>query len=83
MVTYLILANMTIYICDILEMELNIYAKRKKYFGQEIWTAVSHLSAPLCLLYRFHSSVALADIWSSAYRPCSQEWLTKDMMTYH
>ena len=29
----------------------------------------SHVALPLCIFYRFHSSVALADIWGSAYRP--------------
>ena len=42
---------------------------RKEYFGDVFWTAASHMAMPLCLFYRFHSSVALADIWSSAYRP--------------
>ncbi|XP_066948299.1 proton channel OtopLc-like [Macrobrachium rosenbergii] len=39
------------------------------FYGKEVWTAVSHLTLPLSLFYRFHSSVCLADIWKDAYEP--------------
>ncbi|XP_068210723.1 proton channel OtopLc-like [Palaemon carinicauda] len=38
-----------------------------KFYGKEVWTAVSHMTLPLSLFYRFHSSVCLADIWKDAY----------------
>ena len=69
MITFLIIANMTIYFWDMLESNTGLYSARKEYYGDEFWTTVSHLGMPFCLFYRFHSSVALADIWSSAYRP--------------
>lgn len=34
---------------------------------QELWTLLSHLTLPLALFYRFHSSVCLADMWKAAY----------------
>ncbi|XP_064123051.1 proton channel OtopLc-like [Macrobrachium nipponense] len=40
-----------------------------EFYGKEVWTAVSHLTLPLSLFYRFHSSVCLADIWKDAYEP--------------
>ena len=69
MVTFLIIANMTIYFWDMLESNTGLYSERKEFYGDEFWTFTSHMAMPLILFYRFHSSVALADIWSSAYRP--------------
>lgn len=34
---------------------------------QELWTLLSHLTLPLALFYRFHSSVCLADMWKASY----------------
>ena len=72
MVTFLIIANMTIYFWDMLESNTGLYSERKEFYGDEFWTFASHMAMPLILFYRFHSSVALADIWSSAYRPAGK-----------
>ena len=69
MVTFLIIANITIYFWDMLESNTGLYIERMEFYGDAFWTTVSHMAMPLCLFYRFHSSVALADIWLSAYKP--------------
>ena len=38
-------------------------------FSFQLWTIIAHTTLPLSIFYRFHSAVALADIWSSAYKP--------------
>ncbi len=43
--------------------------ERKDFYGINLWVLLSHISLPLCIFYRFHSAVALADIWGSAYKP--------------
>ena len=66
MVTFLILANIAMYIWDTFEAKGPGYSPRKYYYGDEFWTVLDHLT--LCIFYRFHASVALVDIWYSAYR---------------
>ena len=38
----------------------------------QLWTVISHMTLPLSIFYRFHSAVALVDIWSSAYKPADK-----------
>ena len=72
MVTFLILANIGMYLWETFEARGNGYnTARKCYYGDSFWTVVGHMTLPLCIFYRFHSAVALGDIWSSAYRPGS------------
>ena len=72
LVTFLIVANITIYIWETIETKQDGYnIGRKTYYGKEFWTILSHALLPLTIFYRFHSSVALADIWASAYQPGS------------
>ena len=72
LVTFLIIANLIIYLWDTLEVKNTvIFSNPKKYYGKSFWITVSHMTLPLCIFYRFHAAVALVDIWSSAYRPAS------------
>ena len=69
MVTFLICANLTIWLWDTIESKTPGYSNgRKDYYGKVFWTLFGHLQLPLIIFYRFHSSVALADIWASAYQ---------------
>ncbi|KAJ0179283.1 hypothetical protein K1T71_004995 [Dendrolimus kikuchii] len=45
--------------------------ERYAYYGKVLWTILGHISLPLIMFYRFHSSVCFADIWDSAYKPGS------------
>ena len=69
MVTFLISADLTIHLLDTLEAKTPGYSRgRKDYFGKIFWTLVRKLWIPLTIIYRFHLSVALANIWASAYQ---------------
>ncbi|XP_026747058.1 proton channel OtopLc-like [Trichoplusia ni] len=46
--------------------------ERYEYYGKVIWSILGHISLPLIMFYRFHSSVCFADIWDSAYKPGSE-----------
>ena len=48
--------------------QTNVYKSEIEFFGLSVWIILSHITLPLCIFYRFHSAVALADIWSSAYK---------------
>ncbi|KAM3968295.1 proton channel OtopLc-like [Aphomia sociella] len=46
--------------------------ERYTFYGKVLWTILGHVSLPLIMFYRFHSSVCFADIWNSAYKPGSE-----------
>ncbi|KAI5641982.1 otopetrin domain-containing protein [Phthorimaea operculella] len=46
--------------------------ERYEFYGKVLWTILGHVSLPLIMFYRFHSSVCFADIWTSAYKPGSE-----------
>ncbi|KAL4703414.1 hypothetical protein ACJJTC_011203 [Scirpophaga incertulas] len=46
--------------------------ERYTFYGKTLWSILGHLSLPLIMFYRFHSSVCFADIWDSAYKPGSE-----------
>ena len=67
-VTFLIIANLIMYLWETLEVKNpDVYKEQKQYYGYEFWIIISHVTLPLCIFYRFHSAAALSDIWSSAY----------------
>ena len=43
-------------------------APKISFYGPYGWTVLSHMTLPICIFYRFHSAVALVDIWTSAYK---------------
>jgi hypothetical protein len=70
LITFLLVANLSVYLWETIEIKSTANQEaRKKFYGTFLWTVLSHVTSPLCIFYRFHSAVALADIWSSAYKP--------------
>lgn len=39
-----------------------------KFFGYQPWVIIQKLALPLCIFFRFHSTVALAEIWKNTYK---------------
>ena len=71
--TFLLICNLAIYFWDTMEVKSYSYtAARTEFYGDTIWTLLSHIAMPLCIFYRFHASVALADIWGSAYKSAGE-----------
>ena len=69
-ITFLIVANLAVYIMETLLIRSYDYqAVKIEFYGPDIWTILSHMTLPICIFYRFHSAVALVDIWTSAYKP--------------
>jgi len=67
-ITFLLIANLAVYIMETLMIKSYDYQTTKlEFYGPSIWTVLSHATLPICIFYRFHSAVALADIWKSAY----------------
>jgi len=69
-VTFLVVANVALWLLETFEIKNDAgNADKYEFYGKNLWTMISHLTLPLALFYRFHSSVCLADIWKSAYEP--------------
>ncbi|CAH1397844.1 unnamed protein product [Nezara viridula] len=66
---FLIVCNVTMWITETFEIKShsNTNDPRSAYYGELIWSSITHLTFPLTMFYRFHSSVCMADIWKYAY----------------
>lgn len=72
LITFLIASNLAMYVWDTFELKsYELQHDRIEFYGELLWTFLSHSTMPLIIFYRFHSSVALVDIWSSAYKPAT------------
>lgn len=48
-----------------------------RFYGVWAWTIITHLSMPLAVFYRFHSTVCLCEIWKCTYKMRLQNDLIK------
>ena len=39
-----------------------------KFFGFYAWSMIQRVCLPLCIFFRFHSSVILVEIWKNSYK---------------
>lgn len=70
LVTFLTAANVTVWIYHTFAVKsLGGKDERYLFYGDIVWTILSHVFGPLIMFYRFHSSVCLVDIWKHAYEP--------------
>ncbi|XP_077292403.1 proton channel OtopLc-like isoform X2 [Arctopsyche grandis] len=70
LITFLIVCNVATWIFETFSIKnADVEDARYEYYGKILWTILGHISTPLCMFYRFHSSVCLADIWKCAYEP--------------
>ncbi|XP_070501708.1 proton channel OtopLc-like isoform X2 [Chironomus tepperi] len=70
LVTFLTIANVALWIYYTFSVKTgDIQDERYKFYSDEIWSILNHLSLPLIMFYRFHASVCLVDIWRHSYEP--------------
>ena len=68
-IAFLIVANLAVYVMETLMIKSYDYQTNELHFyGPNAWTILSHATLPICIFYRFHSAVALVDIWKCAYK---------------
>ncbi|KDR08357.1 Otopetrin-3 [Zootermopsis nevadensis] len=68
LVTFLVVCNVAMWITETFEIKSHDRRDdRYDVYGNVLWTMLSHMTVPLTMFYRFHSSVCLVDIWKSAY----------------
>lgn len=74
MVTFLLVANMSMwFINTLIKGRAGFRPSHLSFFGVWAWTVITHVSMPLAIFYRFHSTICLFDIWKSAYKGPKQD----------
>ncbi|KAI8440151.1 hypothetical protein MSG28_001547 [Choristoneura fumiferana] len=70
---FLIIANVGMWILNTFSYKSpESLDERYEFYGKVTWTVLGHISLPLIMFYRFHSSVCFVDMWDSAYKPGSE-----------
>ena len=65
--TFLVIVNVTMWMFKSLVVKSVFMALAPEVIGEVASAIIFDISMPLVLLYRFHSSVCLADMWVAAY----------------
>lgn len=68
-VTFLLVANMSLWsINALVKNRAHFRQTHLEFFGEWSWTIITHVSVPLTIFYRFHSTICLFEIWKSVYK---------------
>lgn len=69
LVTFLLMTNLSMFLINTFEAQkAAANPLTSQFYGEGIWTVIVHSTVPLCIFYRFHSTVCLAEIWKKAYQ---------------
>nr|CAD7444717.1 unnamed protein product [Timema bartmani] len=69
LVTFLLVTNMALWVVNRLEnARAEFHPRELQFYGVWAWTIITHISMPLAIFYRFHSTVCLCEIWKSTYK---------------
>lgn len=70
LITFLVVCNIAMWMFATFKIKrMEAAPSQMSFYGAFEWSLISHLSVPLTIFYRFHSSVCLVDIWRHAYQP--------------
>ncbi|XP_058804404.1 proton channel OtopLc-like [Phymastichus coffea] len=68
-VTFLLVTNLSMWAINTLEKSrAESHPVQLHFYGLWAWTIITHVSMPLAIFYRFHSTVCLCEIWKKAYK---------------
>ncbi|XP_055586442.1 proton channel OtopLc isoform X2 [Uranotaenia lowii] len=68
-VTFLLVANMAMwFINTLVKGRASFRPSHLEFFGTWAWTVITHVSMPLAIFYRFHSTICLFEVWKSTYK---------------
>lgn len=68
-VTFLLVANMCLWIINtLIKGRASFRPEHMHVFGIWAWTIITHVSMPLAIFYRFHSTICLFEIWKTAFK---------------
>ncbi|XP_023246821.1 otopetrin-2-like isoform X2 [Copidosoma floridanum] len=68
-VTFLLVTNLAMWAVNTMEKSrAESHPVQLHFYGLWAWTIITHVSMPLAIFYRFHSTVCLCEIWKKAYK---------------
>lgn len=68
-VTFLILCNLSLWGINTFETQRAEHNPiQTDFYGHMAWAILTHISVPLGIFYRFHSTVCLSNIWKNAWK---------------
>lgn len=68
-ITFLLVSNMAMWFLNTLVKNRAMFRPTHlRFFGVWAWTIITHVSMPLAIFYRFHSTICLFEIWKTAYK---------------
>ncbi|KAH9278503.1 hypothetical protein ECG_09072 [Echinococcus granulosus] len=68
-ITFLLILNLAMWMVTTFGLKhAEGYSIHRSHYSDIAWKIITHLSMPLIVFFRFHSTVCLADVWSNAYR---------------
>ncbi|KAH8270987.1 hypothetical protein KR044_008421 [Drosophila immigrans] len=68
-ITFLLVANMAIWFVNTLIKGRAVFRETHlEFFGTWGWTIITHISMPLAIFYRFHSTICLFEVWKITYK---------------
>ncbi|KAM7348124.1 otopetrin-like b isoform 3-T3 [Cochliomyia hominivorax] len=68
-ITFLLIANIAIWFVNTLIKGRAVFRQsHMEFFGVWAWTIITHVSMPLSIFYRFHSTICLFEVWKITYK---------------
>lgn len=68
-ITFLLVANMAMWFLNALVKNRAMFrVTHLEFYGEWSWTIITHVSMPLAIFYRFHSTICLFEIWKTTYK---------------
>lgn len=69
MITFLLVCNFAMWAINALETRrADSNPVQLNFYGFWAWTIIAHISTPLAIFFRFHSTVCLCEIWKKLYK---------------
>ncbi|XP_055586020.1 proton channel OtopLc-like isoform X2 [Uranotaenia lowii] len=68
-ITFLLVANMSIWFVNtLIKTNASFRPSLMSFYGVWAWTIITHVSMPLAIFYRFHSTICLFEVWKNTYK---------------
>ncbi|ALC48145.1 CG3332 [Drosophila busckii] len=68
-ITFLLVANIALWFINTLIKGRAVFRESHlEFFGVWGWTIITHVSMPLAIFYRFHSTICLFEVWKISYK---------------
>ena len=69
LITFLLVSNIAMWCINTFEtLRADSNPIQMKFYGFLPWSIITHISTPIGIFYRFHSTVCLSNIWKNAYK---------------